>query len=74
MTDARSYLWPGVPFALGAATLFGASAPLSKMLIGAIDPWLLARILYLGAGTGLALVHWGRPLLGLASEIGRAHV
>ena len=67
MTNTRSYLWPGVPFALGAAVLFGASAPLSKLLIGAIDPWLLAGILYLGAGVGLALVHWGRPLLGLAS-------
>ena len=67
VTNALSYLWPGVPFALGAAALFGASAPLSKLLIGAIDPWLLAGILYLGAGVGLALVHWGRPLLGLAS-------
>jgi drug/metabolite transporter (DMT)-like permease len=45
--------------------LFGASAPLSKWLLGSVDPWLLAGILYLGAGIGLALVHWGRPLIGL---------
>ncbi|WP_332702365.1 DMT family transporter [Devosia sp.] len=62
-----SHLWPGVPFALGAAVLFGASAPLAKVLLGTVDPWLLAGILYLGAGAGLALVHWGRPLLGLAN-------
>jgi drug/metabolite transporter (DMT)-like permease len=54
-----------VPLALGSAILFGASAPLSKLLIGSIDPWLLAGILYLGAGIGLAFVHWGRPAIGL---------
>lgn len=63
----HSHLWPGVPLALGAAVLFGASAPLSKLLLGAVDPWLLAGILYLGAGLGLAVVHWGRPALGLAN-------
>jgi drug/metabolite transporter (DMT)-like permease len=65
MTDTHTHLWPGVPLALGSAILFGASAPLSKLLIGSIDPWLLAGILYLGAGGGLAAVHWGRPFLGL---------
>jgi drug/metabolite transporter (DMT)-like permease len=65
MTDSHSHLWPGVPLALGSAILFGASAPLSKLLIGSIDPWLLAGILYLGAGVGLAAVNWGRPFLGL---------
>ena len=61
----HSHLFPGVPLALGSAVLFGASAPLSKWLLGSVDPWLLAGILYLGAGIGLALVHWGRPLIGL---------
>lgn len=56
---------PGIPLALGAAVLFGASTPLSKLLIGYVDPWLLAGVLYLGAGGGLAIVHWGRGLLGL---------
>jgi drug/metabolite transporter (DMT)-like permease len=65
MSRNRSHLWPGVPLALGSAVLFGASAPLSKLLIGSVDPWLLAGILYLGAGLGLALVHRGRAALGL---------
>ncbi len=65
MSQNHKHLWPGVPLALGSAILFGASAPLSKLLIGSIDPWLLAGLLYLGAGTGLAIVHWGRPLIGL---------
>ena len=51
-----SHLWPGVPFALASAALFGASTPLAKLLLGAVDPWLLAGVLYLGAGLGLALV------------------
>lgn len=65
MSASKSHLWPGVPFALASALLFGASAPLSKLLLGSIDPWLLAGILYLGAGLGLAFVHWGRRVLGL---------
>lgn len=64
---SHSHLWPGVPFALGAAVLFGASAPLSALLLGTVDPWLLAGILYLGAGLGLFLVYRGRRLLGLAN-------
>ena len=67
----RHPLWPGAPLALGSAMLFGASAPLSKLLIGSVDPWLLAGILYLGAGGGLAIVHWGRPLIGLPSPEAR---
>jgi len=47
-------LWPGVPLALASAVLFGAAAPLSKSLSGALDPFMLAGLLYLGAGFGLA--------------------
>lgn len=39
--------------ALLAALLFGASAPLAKILLGQIDPIPLAAFLYLGSGTGL---------------------
>ncbi|MBI4731404.1 MAG: EamA family transporter [Chloroflexi bacterium] len=39
--------------ALLAALLFGASAPLSKLLLGEISPVLLAAFLYLGSGIGL---------------------
>lgn len=42
--------------ALSAAALFGASMPLAKLLVGEISPWLLAGLLYLGSGIGLALV------------------
>ena len=40
--------------ALLAALLFGASAPLAKLLLGEIDPILLAAFLYLGSGIGLS--------------------
>jgi drug/metabolite transporter (DMT)-like permease len=46
----------GVTFALIAAILFGASTPLAKLLIGDIDPWVLAGILYLGSGLGLICI------------------
>jgi drug/metabolite transporter (DMT)-like permease len=57
-------LWPGVPFALGSAALFGISTPLAKLFIGAIDPWLLAGLLYLGSGCGLLIYQLALPLIG----------
>jgi drug/metabolite transporter (DMT)-like permease len=45
----------GVLAALGAAALFGAGTPLAKLLLGSVDPWLLAGLLYLGSGAGLTL-------------------
>jgi drug/metabolite transporter (DMT)-like permease len=47
---------PGVVLALGSAALFGLSTPVAKALLGASDPWILAGLLYGGAGVGLALV------------------
>lgn len=41
--------------AILAAMLFGASAPLSKILLGQIEPIPLASFLYLGSGIGLVL-------------------
>ncbi len=35
------------------AVLFGASAPLAKVLLGEVNPVLLAGLLYLGCGRGL---------------------
>jgi drug/metabolite transporter (DMT)-like permease len=43
----------GVRAALLAAVLFGASAPLAKLLLGEVSPWLLAGLLYVGAGVGM---------------------
>ncbi|MCP5233284.1 MAG: DMT family transporter [Zoogloeaceae bacterium] len=42
--------------ALVAAALFGASTPFAKPLSGEIPPALLAGLMYLGSGVGLALV------------------
>jgi hypothetical protein len=52
----RSLLaWPGAPLAIASAALFGASTPFAKLLLGdGISPWLLAGLLYLGSGVGLA--------------------
>ena len=49
-------------FGLGAlcgtasAILFGLSAPVAKLLLPGASPWLLAGLLYLGAGLGLSLI------------------
>jgi len=51
-------------YALAAAALFGASTPLSKLLLGSVDPWLLAGLLYLGSGCGLTLCLLGSRLTG----------
>jgi len=65
---ARNSLWPGVPLALAAAILFGASTPFAKLLVGAVDPQLLAGLFYLGAGAGLGLVLGIRSILGVRSS------
>src|SRR3981189_2989746 len=53
--------WPGVPLALLSAGLFGISMPLAKVLLGErVSPWLLAGLLYLGSGLGLAVLQLAR--------------
>jgi drug/metabolite transporter (DMT)-like permease len=54
----------GVVFALLAALLFGLSTPVAKVLLGDAAPALLAGLLYLGSGLGLAVVFGVRALLG----------
>ncbi len=66
-TSQHSHLWPGVPYALGAAILFGVSTPISKLLLGQIYPWLLAGLMYLGAGVGLLLLRKSKLWVGEAS-------
>ena len=68
MQHTRSHLWPGVPLALLSAVLFGASAPFAKLLLGMVSPQLLAGVLYLGAGIGLAVVHGSRAVLGIPAK------
>ncbi len=52
----------GPALALGSALLFGLSAPAAKLLLGVVDPWLLAGLLYLGSGLGLGLYRLARRL------------
>lgn len=61
---------PGVAAALGAAVLFGASVPFAKLLLGALSPWLLAGLLYFGAGLGLTLTRLTRPRAAIRMEPG----
>jgi drug/metabolite transporter (DMT)-like permease len=46
----------GVLASLAAALLFGAGTPLAKLLLAQASPWMLAALLYLGSGLGLALL------------------
>jgi drug/metabolite transporter (DMT)-like permease len=45
-----------VAFALLSAALFGLSTPAAKALLGGISPALLAGVLYIGAGAGVAIL------------------
>ena len=45
-------------YILTAAILFGASAPLSKLLLGQLDPIIMAAFLYLGSGVVAWLLFW----------------
>ena len=49
---------PGIAAALAAALLFGAGTPFAKLLLDAVGPWLLAGLLYLGSGVGLAILRY----------------
>lgn len=65
---------PGVAYAISAPLLYGASIPLLKGLLGLVTPWMLAGLLFLSAGLGLATIRlvgrtWGwkpavKPLAG----------
>ena len=54
-----------VGLAVAAAALYALSVPLSKLLIGSVDPRALAGLLYLGAGAGM----WA--YLGARRAVGR---
>jgi drug/metabolite transporter (DMT)-like permease len=51
----RTHIYP-IFLALLAAFLFGVSAPIAKLLLGGIDPVVLAAFLYLGSGFGLLII------------------
>jgi drug/metabolite transporter (DMT)-like permease len=50
-----------VLYALISAALFGLATPLAKLLIGDVDPAMLAAIFYLAAGLGLGLFRAAIP-------------
>lgn len=45
----------GIYCALAGAALFGVSTPIAKVLVGEIQPFVLAGLLYAGSGIGLGL-------------------
>ena len=49
---------PAALLALAAAALYAANVPLSKMLLTAVPPAMLAAFLYLGAGAGMGVTRW----------------
>lgn len=59
--------------AILAAVLFGASAPISKFLLGEIEPIPMAAFLYLGSGIGL-LIFRSLQRLGKKSESMEANI
>ena len=60
--------YSGPLLALASAALFGASTPVSKLLLGVTDPLLLVGLLYLGSGIGLGIIALGARLSGRAAE------
>jgi len=61
---------PFILQALLAALFFGASAPLSKLLLGEVPPVLMAAFLYLGSGTGISLVKLSQRMTSGQKEAG----
>lgn len=58
MTKKKWLCQPGILAALTAALLFGAGTPFAKLLLNAVNPWLMAGLLYIGSGLGLTLYRW----------------
>ncbi|MBF6567497.1 MAG: EamA family transporter [Candidatus Binataceae bacterium] len=58
----------GAGYGLGAAALFGASAPLSKLLLGHAGPLIVSAFLYLGAAAGLFILQRVSSRVSIAKE------
>ncbi|QDW54438.1 MULTISPECIES: DMT family transporter [Burkholderia] len=58
--------------ALIAAALFGAATPLAKALLGAMSPFMVAGLFYLGSGIGLAIGILLRGLRSRRAPVGNA--
>lgn len=53
--DPMSRIDRGAVATLTSAALFGAGAPVAKLLLGSTSPWVLAGLLYTASGLALAL-------------------
>jgi drug/metabolite transporter (DMT)-like permease len=55
----------GVGYALVTAICFGSSIPMSKFYLASVSAWMLAGLMFLGAGLGLSLIYlvknWVNP-------------
>jgi drug/metabolite transporter (DMT)-like permease len=54
--------------AIAAALLFGASAPVAKLLLGSMAPVPLAAFLYLGSGLGLLIIKGAQRLFNARAD------
>ncbi len=52
-----------IVMAISAAALFGLGAPLSKALLGSVDPTPLASLLYIGCGLGVFIFKLAKTLV-----------
>lgn len=53
-----------IVFAYLAAALYALSTPVSKLFLQHVHPTMMAGFLYLGAGIGMAVLHWVRKRTG----------
>jgi drug/metabolite transporter (DMT)-like permease len=65
-------LWVGI--ALASALLFGASTPLSKLLLEQVSPFQLAGLLYLGAALGVSPFAVRRRVVQRVARLDRANL
>jgi len=61
MTESKNRSWI---FAFLAAALYALSTPISKLLLQILPPAMIASLLYLGAGIGMALLGIARKKWG----------
>jgi drug/metabolite transporter (DMT)-like permease len=67
----RAHLYP-MSQSLLAAALFGVSAPLAKLLLGEVEPVVLAALLYLGSGLGVLFFRLAQRSSSSEAQITRA--
>ncbi|HSK68944.1 MAG TPA: DMT family transporter [Candidatus Limnocylindria bacterium] len=58
----------GILLAILAAGFYALNTPLSKLLLGSVSPAMLAALLYLGAGTGMSVLHVVQERAGTSRE------